>query len=116
MIQFFIAYYFLHRYIFVPAYEIIHKKDILMNDLESKIFKLQISMAEQSLQNQKNWHAIQKNLLKTVASKKSKDLASQCDQNAIDLSEIVCELNDVEAEKGQQFLQKTLLHFDKVQK
>jgi hypothetical protein len=115
MVQFFIAYWFLHRYIFAPAYAIMHKEDIAIHKLEDKITVLQHSMIEQEAQNQKGWRKIQKKLLTTV-SKQVKPAEDPVSLDDVDLHNSICELQDEEVAKGQNFLQEHILKIDEVEK
>jgi hypothetical protein len=114
MVQFFIAYWFLRRYIFVPAFAIIHREDLATQKLEGKISVLYSSMDEQRDQNQKDWGNIQKKLLSTV-SKQIKEPQEQVDLDDLDLYSTACELRDDAVEEGTQFLQKEIVKIDKVE-
>jgi hypothetical protein len=114
MVQFFIAYWFLRRYIFVPAYAIIHREDRAAQKLEGKISMLQSSMNEQRDQNQKDWGKIQKKLLSTV-SKEVKEPQKQVDLDDLDLYNTACELRDDAVEEGTQFLREHIVKVDKVE-
>lgn len=115
MVQFFIAYWFLHRYIFAPAYAIMHKEDVIIHKLEDKISILQHSMIEQEAQNCKDWNKIQKKLLSKV-SQQVRSEVEPVDLNDVNLYDSICELQDEEVEKGQLFLQDHILKIDEVEK
>ena len=111
MVQFLIAYWFLHRYIFAPAYKIITKEDLAIEKLEGEISVLQHSMIEQEVQNQKRVEEDTEKLQSTVsedASYKKKPV----DLSDVDLYDGICDLQDEQVEKGKQFLKEHVVKID----
>lgn len=114
MVQFFIAYQFLHRYIFAPAYEIIHKEDKATQKLEGKISTLQHSMEDQRKENRKDWEKVQKKLLSNVSTE---EFGSQkpVDLENLNLYSTKCELRNDAVKEGTEFLQEHVVKVDEVE-
>jgi len=105
--HFFVAAWFLHRYIFVPAYAIIHREDRAINKIENKISTLQVAMNEQRTQNHKDWKKIQR---RAVSSVRQEDIEVERHVNLEDLKleDGICELDDDEVKNGTAFLEKAV--------
>lgn len=114
-VHFFVAAWFLHRYIFVPAYAIIHKEDRAIHQIESKINTLQVAMTEQRSQNQIDWKKIQKRAVSSIDQEK-KEVSRHVNLDDVILEDGVCELNDDEVVNGTTFLQDTVTQVSKGKK
>ena len=115
MVQFLTAYWFLHRYIFVPAYKIVYKEDHAIKSLEEEIVVLQSSMNDRELENKKEWSSIQNKLLSSV-SQQEKNNKQIVQLDNLDFEAPVCELQDQQVEEGIRFLEKRVIQVNKAKK
>ena len=108
MVQFLTAYWFLHRYIFVPAYNIMHREDQRIQALEEHIVSVQHSMTDRTNQNKQAWQTIQKTLLSSVDQHKNNNTKS-VDLENLDFETVECELQDQQIKEGIEFLQSRMV-------
>ena len=102
-IQFFIAYFFLNRYVFIPFCAVIQKEENFEKSLENKTVDLQTYMRNQDEKNKKSWVNIRQKLL-YIAEKNSSNVIDSIHVSEVKIKKSVCELGDLQKSKAKKYL------------